>query len=177
MPKTNATAQIARTFGSFSAWTKQHEFRRSQASDILNCRGHYTARHVPRPGTTSLRILVAALTDGFEEALALDGWSVADIIKASKQCQTATSTAIRLSPLAISAALQAMSFAVCELGDDYTCNVFVSPSPDAGPLAVLYMMQASPAQAKAALQFLADKYPAYDFYLENNRDVITVWHS
>ena len=152
---------------SITAWAKQYNFSISAVNDLLHKRGYYTVMSVPNSWTAAYRILQQLILDGYSKQLKADGWDptlvdTTKILNIGKTKATSDND------------LQAICWDVCELGDEYTCNLFNSPTPDAGPLAILFMMEKNSKATRLACKFLTKKYTTYMFYMES-ADVITIW--
>ena len=167
MHKSQTMLMLKENFGSATRWAKRYSFTISAVNDLLNKRGYYTSMSVPNNWTAAYRIIQQLIIDGYSTQLIADGWDptlvdTTKIIDITKTKPTPEHD------------LQAICWDVCELGDEYTCNLFNSPTPDAGPLAVLFMMEKSNKATKSACHFLNKKYIAYMFCVEST-DVITIW--
>ena len=167
MYKSQTMLTLREDFGSSTRWAKKYNFTISAVNDLLNKRGYYTTMSVPNNWTAAYRILQQLILDGYSEQLKADGWDPAlvdttKIININKTKSTSEQH------------LQTICWDVCELGDEYTCNLFNSPTPDAGPLAILFMMEKSSKATRLACKFLTKKYTTYMFYMES-ADVITIW--
>lgn len=149
-----------------SEWCKQHSYNISAVNDILNRRGPYMNMNVPNSWTKAYAILQTLIIEGYGEQLIVDGWDIS-LIDTTKPIQTP-------SPATKIIDMEQLCWTVCELGDDYTCNIFISPTPDAGPLGILYMMEHNQKATETACIVLNNNYTNHSFYAES-ADVITIW--
>jgi hypothetical protein len=127
----------------------------------------------PNDWTNAYVILQHLIRDGYEKELIADGWDISQI-DLDKSLKTSTRTSFKGKSTSLNKDIVAISWAVCELGDACTCNIFVSPTPDAGPVAILFMMEKNSHFTRKACKFLNKTFISYKFYVESS-DVITIW--
>jgi hypothetical protein len=154
---------------SVSAWAKAHNFHVSGVNDIIHRRGYFATMTVPNKGTHAYAILQQLIFEGFGKMVQADGWDIT-LIDMSKPIQTVAYTPRP----STETDYEKICWDLCELGDEYTCNIFLSPVPDAGPLAILFMMEKEHKHTKFACTYLNKRYVKYDFIMDSE-SVIFIW--
>lgn len=148
-----------------SKWCKDHGFGNSLVNDILHRRAGYIEMDTPSKWSKAYKVLQDLIKEGHGEALSNDGWnpSLIDL-----------DYAVPIIERKVTTDLESICWDVCELGDEYTCNIFMSPVPDAGPVAVLFMMEKSSKATRHACTLLNSTRPGLEFYMES-ADLISIW--
>jgi len=165
--KPQTVLALKNNYGSITNWAHRYNFNVSGVNDIIHRRGYFATMQVPNNWTAAYRIIQQLILDGFAEQITADGWNTS-LIDTTK---IIVSTRLKTTP---EQNLEIICWDVCELGDEYTCNLFNSSTPEAGPLAILFMMEKNNQATRAACKFLNKKYITYMFYVEST-DVITIW--
>ena len=148
---------------SITTWAKLHNFHISAVNDVIHKRGYYIPMRVPNRPTKAYRILQQLIEEGYTKMLEADGWD----------CSKIDNKKFR-PPVKRETDFEKICWSICELGDEFTCNVFLSPVPDAGPVAILFMMEHNGRATAIACECLNANYLSYTFCVESS-DVITIW--
>jgi hypothetical protein len=171
--KPQTVLAIKKSNRSVSAWAKKNKFTVSAVNDILHKRGYYIPMDVPNDWTNAYVILQQLIKDGYSKQLEADGWDP-KLVDINKHFELSTRAFLKTKVTSLEEDVVTISSEVCELGDIYTCNIFLSPTPDAGPVAILFMMEKNARATRKACEFLNKTFIAYKFYVESS-DVITIW--
>jgi hypothetical protein len=157
---------IKRKHKYLTKWCKDHGYGSSLVNDMLHRRAGYIEMDTPSTWSKAYRVLQDLIKEGHGEALAHDGWDPKLIDLDFEVPVIERKTAVT--------DLESICWDVCELGDEYTCNIFMSPVPDAGPVAVLFMMEKSTKATRHACTLLNSTRPGFEFYMESAA-LISIW--
>lgn len=156
-----------------TAWAKKHSIAVSVVNDVLHKRASYgNPSYKPKKHTSAYKILQQLILEGHTAALKADGWDIS-IIDTSVECIIKNRTK-STEQVSLSTSFIDISFNLADLGNEFTNNIFLSPCPEAGPIAIIYMMEQLPRITKKAVGWLNTKFRNYNFAQESG-DVISVW--
>jgi hypothetical protein len=161
-------AAIKKKYRTVSAFCIAHNFNNSLVNDLLHKRAHYANNYPVRSTSKAYQVLQVIIEIGCKNALIADGIDISYV----DTKKITTLETIYVQPKYDTTDLDFMMLKVYELGDEYCCKVFSSTN-EAGPRALLFMLEMNPVITKRTLQFLRHSFVKSTFTMQSNC-VITV---